>query len=714
MTVSLTPILLSIFAACPQQNQETDAVIAEAPKNHLADETSPYLLQHVYNPVDWYPWGEEALERSKAEGKPIFLSIGYSACHWCHVMEHESFENKEIAAYLNEHFICIKVDREERPDLDSIYMAAVQKLTGSGGWPMSVWLTPELKPFYGGTYFPPETKYGRPGFLEILTFISTAWKDRRAEIDEAADSLTTALDTKFPKVEPGQGLLTPAELELGQQQWVAAMRTTYDSIDGGFGQAPKFPRAEDLRFLISAAHNLDGTIPGAQAQEMALFTLKKMTSGGMYDRLAGGFSRYSVDGQWLIPHFEKMLYDQGTLIPAYLDAYRLSGDEFYADIVRQSCDYLLREMIDDAGGIHSSTDADSEGEEGKFFVWTPTSLKEVLGERDAKFAAVRYGVTDAGNFEHGWSALTDAKPAAIAASEVGIPVAEAEELEESVRARLYEARLKRIPPGTDDKVLTAWNGLAIDALAMAGRRLNEDRYTEAAARAADFLLTEMKLEDGRLLRAWRHGKAQHAAVLEDYAYFINALLSLFMSTGNERWLAEAEGLADHMLTDFWDQESGIFFDTDGRDENLLHRLQQPWDGATPAPNAVALEALTTLHAFTQNEKWQTPAQHGYAALMQMATSNPRAFASTLRPLAWAVQEPGVGVVIGTGDSSSLNLWRKALASSAYINVVPVLRPAAADKDAIDLFSGRASIDGKAALYLCEGQTCQLPRTEPVE
>jgi len=714
MTVNLTPILLGIFAACSQQHQEPAAVASEIFSNHLVDETSPYLLQHAHNPVDWYPWGNEALDRAKAEGKPIFLSIGYSACHWCHVMEHESFENEKIAAFMNENFICIKVDREERPDLDAIYMAAVQKLTGSGGWPMSVWLTPELKPFYGGTYFPAEAKYGRPGFLEILTFISTSWKDRREEIDQAADSLTSALEAKFPDVEEGAGLVSAAELKLRQQQWVAAMRTTYDEVDGGFGQAPKFPRAEDLRFLLATAQRLEGTLPGTQAKEMALFTLRKMTEGGMYDRLAGGFSRYSVDGQWLIPHFEKMLYDQGTLIPAYLDAYRLSGDESYAKIVRQSCDYLLREMVDDAGGFHSSTDADSEGEEGKFFAWTPSMLQEVLGERDAKFAASMYGVTESGNFEHGLSVLTDAKPPMIAATETGIPLDQAEALAESVRERLYQARLKRIPPGTDDKILTAWNGLAIDALAMAGRRLKEPRYTAAAARAADFLLSEMKLEDGRLLRAWRHGKAQHAAVLEDYAYFINALLSLFMSTGDERWLLEAERLGDHMLEDFWDEASGIFFDTDGRDEKLLHRLQQPWDGATPAANAVALEALTVLHALTQKEKWRTPAQRGFAAVLKMASANPRSFASTLRPLAWAVKEPGVAVVIGSGDSASLNAWRTVLASSAYADVIPVLRPAADINSSIDLFAARGTIDGKPTLYLCEGQSCQLPRTEPVE
>ncbi|MHC4823839.1 MAG: thioredoxin domain-containing protein [Planctomycetota bacterium] len=685
----------------------------ETTPNHLAGETSPYLLQHVNNPVDWYPWGEEALERSKQEGKPIFLSIGYSACHWCHVMEHESFEDPKVAAFLNEHFICIKVDREERPDLDDIYMAAVQKMTGSGGWPLSVWLTPELKPFYGGTYFPPASAHGRPGFLELNRFLADAWVNRRADIDTTVDSLHQALQTAFPELGEDPTLGSAEDLRRSQEQWVSAMRNSYDSIDGGFGQAPKFPRPEDLRFLLAAAHRLGDGIPAAQAQEMSLFTLRKMTEGGMYDRLAGGFARYSVDGQWLIPHFEKMLYDQGTLIPAYLDAYRLSGDEDYAKIVRQTCDYLLREMVDEDGGFHSSTDADSEGVEGKFFVWTPTTLTEALGEERAAFAAALYGVTEAGNFEHGWSVLTDAMPPQIAARKAGLPLDQADALAEEVRAALYDARLQRIPPGTDDKVLTAWNGLAIDALAMAGRQLDEPRYTAAAARAADFLLQNMRKEDGRLIRAWRKGKAQHAAVLEDYAYFTNGLLSLFMSTGEERWLTSAADLGTLMLEDFWDEKSGVFFDTDGRDTTLVQRMQQPWDGATPAPNAVALQDLLILHAFTQDQKWFAPAHRGFGAVKQMAFNNPRAFASTLRPYAWAVQEPGVAVVVGTG-ADSLGTWRAALASTAYADALPVLRADADPESEVSLFTGRPAVDGKATLYFCEGQTCRLPLTEPVE
>ena len=714
MPLSLTPILAALFTSCLSQHQEPDPVAPESTPNHLLHETSPYLLQHAYNPVDWYPWGEEALERSKQEGKPIFLSIGYSACHWCHVMEHESFEDPKVAAFLNEHFICIKVDREERPDLDDIYMAAVQKLTGSGGWPMSVWLTPELKPFYGGTYFPPDSAHGRPGFLELNQFLADAWVNRRAEIDATVDSLHQALQTAFPELGEDPELGSAEDLVRSQEQWVSAMRSAYDSIDGGFGQAPKFPRAEDLRFLLAAAQRLGTGIPAAQAQEMALFTLRRMTEGGMYDRLGGGFARYSVDGQWLIPHFEKMLYDQGTLIPAYLDAYRLSGDEDYAKIVRQSCDYLLREMVDEEGGFHSSTDADSEGVEGKFFAWTPPQLVEVLGEERAAFAAALYGVTEAGNFEHGWSVLTDALPPQIAARKAGLPLEHAEALAEEVRAELYAARLLRIPPGTDDKVLTAWNGLAIDALAMAGRELDVPEYTAAAARAADFLLQNLRKEDGRLIRAWRKGKAQHAAVLEDYAYFLNGLLSLFMSTGEERWLATAEELGALMLEDFWDEESGVFFDTDGRDATLVQRLQQPWDGATPAANAVALQDLIILHAFTQDPKWSAPAQRGFGAVKQMAFANPRAFAATLRPFAWAVQEPGVAVVVGTGTEDVLTPWRTALASSAYADALPVLRVTADPESTLSLFTGRPPVDGKATLYFCEGQTCRLPLTEPVE
>ncbi len=715
MTVSLTPVLLGLFASCSPSAQEPAPVAPHAFTNHLAGETSPYLLQHAHNPVDWYPWGAEALERAKQEDKPIFLSIGYSACHWCHVMERESFENEEIAALLNQSFICIKVDREERPDLDDIYMSAVQKLTGSGGWPLSVWLTPDLHPFYGGTYFPPEDRYGRPGFAKILNFLADAWQNRRQEIEQAAVSLSATLGQSFPALKSETEGLDASQLAHLQSEWVQALAATYDASNGGFGQAPKFPHAEDLRFLLAAAVRLHGTESASKAQEMALFSLRKMASGGMYDRLGGGFARYSVDAAWLIPHFEKMLYDQGTLIPAYLEAYRLSQDSAFADIARQSCDYLLREMRDPEGAFYSSTDADSEGEEGKFFVWTPDQLREVLGEPEAAFAAELFGVTEKGNFEHGASVLRAATTPIMAARHTGIPEQRASALAEEVRATLFAARSQRVPPATDDKVLTAWNGLAIDALAMAGRQLGEPRYTQAAATAAQFLLDHMRLEDGRLQRAWRHGKSQHAAVLEDYAYLIQGLLSLFMSTGEESWLLTAENLAQHMLEDFWDDSSGVFFNTDGRDPHLLQRLQQPWDGATPSANGIALKDLLILHAFTQDEAWGAPARRGMQAVQELAVRNPRSFTTTLRSYAWVVEEPAVAVVVGTGAADSLEAWRRVLVQeSQYFDTLLVLSPHAKPNSDCSLFHGRTAVDGKPTLYLCKGQSCQLPRTSPVE
>jgi uncharacterized protein YyaL (SSP411 family) len=713
----LTPLLF-LFLAIAASAQVQDPQTTSHPANHLIHETSPYLLQHAHNPVDWYPWGEEALERAKKEQKPIFLSIGYSACHWCHVMERESFENEEIAAYMSEHFICIKVDREERPDLDDIYMGAVQKLTGSGGWPLSVWLTPDLKPFYGGTYFPPTGRYGRPGFLEVLTHLHDAWSTRREEILTAADSLTNALSFEFEDLGEHAGLIGIEDLTTDEKRWVASIRTSFDNVDGGFGQAPKFPGAEKIRFLLAAAQRHPDTEASRHAKEMALFTLSKMASGGMYDRLGGGFARYSVDGQWLIPHFEKMLYDQGTLIPAYLEAWQLSGDEFYANIARQSCDYLLREMQAPGGGFFSSTDADSEGEEGKFFAWTPAQLEEVLGADRAKFAAALYGVTAEGNFEHGKSALRAAMSPADAvqvieeaAADLNLTTETAVSFAENIREDLYQARLLRIPPATDDKILTAWNGLAIDALAQAGRILGDERYTNAAAAAADFLLANLRSEDGRWLRAWRQGKAQHAGVLEDYAYLCRAFLGLFQSTGETRWLEAAGDIAEVMRTDFWNEANGIFFDTDGQDSLLLQRLQQPWDGAIPAPNAVALESLLKLHALTQEEKWLHLGQRGCQALYPLMQRNPLGFSTSLRMYRLAIVEPAVAVVVGTGTAASLEGWRKTLNTAEYFDALPVLRASAAPDSKWGLFQGRSPVDGKATLYYCEGQSCQLPRTD---
>lgn len=683
----------------------------------LAQETSPYLLQHAHNPVDWYAWGKEALDRAKAEDKPIFLSIGYSACHWCHVMERESFEDPEIAAFLNEHFVPIKVDREERPDLDDLYMGMVQRMTGGGGWPLSVWLTPELKPFYGGTYYPPRSAHGRPGFLEVLQVLDDYWRNRRDEVLASADQIDASAGIALAPASAGP-LPRPAELLKLEAAWLRAFQAAFDSVWGGFGGAPKFPRAEELRWLLAFAQRaaLSGDAPAAaagEARDMALHTLRKMAEGGMYDQVGGGFHRYSTDERWMIPHFEKMLYDQGTLIPAYVDAWRTSGEPFFAHIARATSEYLLREMRDPAGGFWSSTDADSEGGEGRFFVWSPGLLEEALGEELGRFAAALYGVNAFGNFEHGTSVLSAAASPEEAAKEVGIEHGDPERLATEVRGALYAARSKRVPPATDDKVLTAWNGLAIDALAQAGMTLDEPRFTAAAAAAAGFLLQNLRTEDG-WLRSWRQGKAKNRAVLEDYAYLSRGLLSLFQASGEERWLEEAAATVDEMLQRFGDAETGVFFDSDGRDPSLRHRLKSPWDGATPSPNAVALESLLLLHAFTGEARYRDVAARGYAALLPMIEQSPRAFTTSLRGLALAVEAPSVAVVIGTGSHESLSEWRTALFALETPLLLPVFRASAAPDSEIGLFAQRPAAEGKATLYLCRGAACLAPCNDPAK
>lgn len=701
------PLLLFAFTALMPPLQDP-----VEHSNHLVGETSPYLLSHAHNPVDWYPWGDEALERAKKEDKPIFLSIGYSACHWCHVMERESFENEGIAAILNEHYICIKVDREERPDLDDLYMKAVQQMTGQGGWPMSVWLTPELLPFYGGTYFPPESRYGRPGFADLLTSIQQAWETRREEIEESAKSVSGSLTVTFPKLEGEMTVPTAKAVAKRERSWSKSFAAEYDAKDGGFGAAPKFPRADDLRFLLAVAARQPQSTEGQEALTMVKHTLEKMAAGGMYDRLAGGFSRYSVDAQWHIPHFEKMLYDQGTLLPAYLEGWRLSGDPAFEKIARDTADYLLRERQDPGGAFWSSTDADSEGEEGTFFVWTPDELKEVLGEENGAFAAALYGVTAQGNFEHGKSALFAAMTPAEAAKAAGLEddAASALQRAEDVRKALYEKRLQRIAPLSDDKILLSWNGLAMGALARAGWMLQEPRYIEAATASARFLEATLQQDDGRWLRSTRQGRTAHRAVLEDLAYFSRGLLELFMATGDPQWLALAEKVTTRMLQDFADAESGIFWDTDGQDDSLLHRLQSPWDGATPSPHAVALESLFMLHAFTGEASWREAALRGLLAMGAMVDRQPRAFASALRLFAWAAQEPAVAVVVGTGEASSLVEWQRELATAAHHDSLPVFLPSARPESPLGLLQARTPVDEESTLYLCVGQTCEAPRT----
>ncbi|HEX7379249.1 MAG TPA: thioredoxin domain-containing protein, partial [Pirellulales bacterium] len=529
--------------------------------NRLAHETSPYLLQHANNPVDWYPWGPEAIERSRREDKPIFLSIGYSACHWCHVMEHESFENEMIARQLNEGFVCIKVDREERPDLDQIYMTAVQAMTGRGGWPMSVFLTPDLKPFYGGTYWPPVGRMGMPGFDQVLDAVLNAWRERRPLVDQQASDLAADVDRA------GRMALPPGELsELPLEAAEAALERVFDHQHGGFGGAPKFPHPMDLRLLLRRWRRA----PQAPLLNMVTLTLDRMAAGGMYDQLGGGFHRYSVDERWLTPHFEKMLYDNALLSAAYVEAFQATGRPDYERVARETFDYILREMTSPEGGFYSTLDADSEGEEGMFYVWTPAEIEAALGPDRARTFCRLYDVSEEGNFE-GRNILNLPKTLEQASRILSRDTAElAAELAES-RAKLLAVRNQRVWPGLDDKVLVSWNGLMIDALASAAAALGEERYLRAARAAADFILDKMRREDGRLSHSWRAGQAKLDAYLDDYACLANALVSLYEAGFEERWIDAAAQLADILLADFEDHEAGGFFYTATGHEQLISR-----------------------------------------------------------------------------------------------------------------------------------------------
>jgi len=577
------------------------------------------LLQHRDNPVDWYPWGSEALERAKKEQKPIFLSIGYSACHWCHVMEHESFESAAIAELLNEKFVAVKVDREERPDLDQIYMNVTQMMTGRGGWPMSVFLTPELKPFYAGTYFPPTARGGMPGFDDVLRAVDDAWRNRR----DAAEDMGDQLVGELKKLERGGGAAEPLSRALVDNA-VAHLSRAFDATWGGFGGAPKFPHPMDLQLLVRQAAR-SGRV---QPVEMVRTTLDRMAAGGIYDHLGGGFARYSVDARWLVPHFEKMLYDNALLAAAYTDAYQATGNAEYARVTRETLDYVLRDMTGSEGGFYSTEDADSEGEEGKFYVWSPDEVDEVLGETaGATFGRV-YDVTDAGNFE-GHSILNLPKSIAQAAKVMGRDEAElTAELAES-RAKLFAVREKRVHPGKDDKVIVAWNGLMIDALARAAGALGEPRYAAAAAKAADFLHDNLLRDDGRLLHTWRHGKAKLDAYLDDYAALAGGLISLYEATFDSHRLDEAARLADVMLAQFADAEGGGFFYTADDHEQLIARTKDVTDASVPSSNALAATALARLGKLTGKASYADAAKGAMEAAVGMMKQAPTAMGQML-------------------------------------------------------------------------------------
>ncbi len=670
--------------------------------NRLSHESSPYLLQHAENPVDWYPWGSEALQRARQEDRPIFLSIGYSACHWCHVMEHESFEDPQIAKLMNEHFVCVKVDREERPDLDQIYMQAVQAISGRGGWPMSVFLTPDLEPFYGGTYWPPRARMGMPGFDQVLHAVAEAWQQRREETSAQAKKLTEHIASistaQVPSTDLDESLLSAA---------AEGLRQSFDPVHGGFGAAPKFPHAMDLQLLLRLAKRFGQE----DLHSMVRTTLDRMAAGGIYDHLGGGFARYSVDARWLVPHFEKMLYDNGLLAATYVDAYLAGGDPRDAAVVREILDYVLRDMTDSQGGFHSTEDADSEGEEGKYYVWTPAEIERVLGPERARQFCYVYDVSEGGNFE-GRNILHLPRTWEQCGHHLKIDPEQLQQQMAEDRMRLLEVRQQRIRPGKDDKILVAWNGLMIDALARASRALNEPRYHQAATNAARFLRQHLRKPDGRLLHCWRNDEAKLDAYLDDYSTLANALISLYEVTLDETWIDWAGDLLDVMLEDFRDPDGGALFFTARDHEKLIVRAKDLYDNAVPGGNSLAAIALIRLGRLTSRADYLEAAEQILTAASGILQRIPAAAGQMLIALdLWlgplyeivVVGDPAEPAVANTiEDLNRVFLPHSVLACRSATS-------SAEDSARLDpLFAGKQLLDESPTVYVCQHGTCQQP------
>ena len=671
--------------------------------NRLIDETSPYLLQHANNPVDWYPWGPEALQRASAEDKPILLSVGYSACHWCHVMERESFEDRRIAAIMNDNFVCIKVDREERPDIDSIYMAAVQAMTGRGGWPMTVFLTAEGKPFYGGTYYPPEDRHGMPGFVTVIEAISKAYKKDREDITRTTDELVQRINlvsSSARSIEP----LTDDVLYRAYR----GIAGQFDDQHGGIGMQPKFPQPMTYEFLLRYYLRTEDT----QALDMVELTLDRMAEGGIYDQIGGGFHRYSTDTFWLVPHFEKMLYDNALLVRLYLHAYQVTEKPLYRRIVEETLDYVLREMTDSEGGFYSAQDADSEGVEGKFFIWLPKEIIEVLGVEDGGLFNRYYGVTQPGNFE-GRNILHVAHGSDAVAGESGVTEEELKAIIDNAGVKLLEARAKRVRPGLDDKILTAWNGLMLRAWAEAGAVLGREDYIAVAKQNAKFLLSNMRRDD-RLLRTYRDGHSKLNGYLEDYAMLIDGLIALHEASLEERWLNEAIALGGAMVDLFWDESKGQFFDT-GRDhEELIVRPRDVADNAMPSGSSAATEALLRLAVITGDADHKRRAITALRSAQDMMASIPTGAGNWLCALELYLSEVKEIAIIGDRDDPGT----RALVSEVHRHYLPnrvVVGVKGGEEGGVvasPLLEGREMVDGRPTAYVCRNYVCQLPVTEP--
>ncbi len=694
--------------------------------NRLIHETSPYLLQHAHNPVDWYPCGEEAFEKARQEDKPVLLSIGYSSCHWCHVMERESFENEKIAQIMNEHFVSIKVDREERPDIDSIYMQAVQAITQQGGWPMTMFLMPDGRPFYGGTYFPPQDRhYGQqmmPGFPRVLLSIVHAYRQQRQEVEEQAtqiaDYLRQSSDAplRARSVRP-RGGITLDLLGTASQGIIA----DFDSRHGGFGGAPKFPNAMALEFLLRVhLHRRKGELNYGRKKdvptelEVVESSLHHMANGGIYDQLGGGFHRYSVDAQWLVPHFEKMLYDNALLSRLYLHAYLVTGDPFYSRIVEETLNYVVREMTAPEGGFYSTQDADSEGKEGKFFLWSADEIKESLLPEDVANFISYYGVTERGNFE-GENILYVPEDAQEVANNMQISL---EELQASLahgREILFKRRERRVKPGRDEKILTAWNGLMLRSFAEAARYLSRPDYLQVAINNANFLLEKLR-KSGRLLRTYKDGQARLNGYLEDYAFLADGLLALYEASFDPRWFAEARALMDQAIVLFADEKNGGFFDTGSDHEELVSRPKDIMDNATPAGNSVAIDVLLRLAAFTGEQTYRQRADDYLRSISDILVEHPLAFGRIISALDFALSSSQEIAIIGDPHAADT----RALLEVVNTRYLPASVLACCSPDdtramqTVALLADRPLKEGRATAYVCQNFACQAPVNTPPE
>ncbi|MBD3218559.1 MAG: DUF255 domain-containing protein [candidate division Zixibacteria bacterium] len=684
----------------------------EVTHNKLKDSKSPYLLQHGQNPVNWYPWGEEAFEKARTDDKPIFLSVGYSTCHWCHVMAHESFEDAEVARMMNESFVSIKVDREERPDIDNIYMTVCQLMTGGGGWPLTIIMTPDKKPFFAGTYIPKQNSYGRIGMIELIQRIDDVWQNRRDDVDKSADQITAGLSAAGPG-EPGAELGESVLKEASHQ-----LASSFDDANGGFGTAPKFPSPHNLLFLLRQWKRYDD----AQALGMVEKTLQEMRKGGLYDHIGFGFHRYSTDARWFLPHFEKMLYDQALLAYACIEAFQAAGKTEYKKTAEEIFEYVRRDMTDPGGGFYSAEDADSEGEEGKFYLWTKNEISQVLEEKDAELVLKVFNATATGNYAEeatgrktGDNILHLTKTYAQHAEEVGIPVDDFEKRMEDIRKRLFDHREMRVHPHKDDKILTDWNGLMIASYAKGAQVFDNPALAEIAKRAADFILDSMKNDNGSLLHMFREGKSDQVGFVDDYAFMIWGLIELYEATFDIRYLQEAIDLNSYLIENFRDSDKGGFFFTSKESEHLIHRSKEIYDGAIPSGNSIAAMNLLKLARITANSDWEEISRQITKAFAAQVDRYPAGNTMLLSAVDFMIGPSFEIVIAGDLEKPDTHEMLTAVRQKFIPNKVIVFRPGMEDSPRIAKYAEytkeQKSIGEKATAYVCRNFTCSLPTSD---